>query len=482
MVIPAPKATPPLWQDEYFQDAAVKVLAHCRGLDKHVGLFTADDFKPLHGMRNGRARWIVGERVLAYYKEHGAPIGKLLRADALGYAKVTLRLGERQVAEVTEYLEHLKKLKVPDPRTIVDKLAIYRDARALERAVNEAVEAMAAGELTSERFREIVEAHCATAVASVNVVPVSAAAMFAKKLPPQKYLLNPKLPVGLCMVAAKPKVGKTWLVLALALATAIDAEFLGEKVQCPGPVAYVSLEDGERRMQSRLEILAPGTDGAEFANLDFFYSWPGFPALDSLIKQRKYGLLVVDHLMAVPRAESKSRDIVRADYASLQPFRQLAERHGIVVMLVNHLRKMTGEQRDTILGTTGITAAVDSIWTLTRMDERGKAKLQITGRDIEEAELMLQFSLGWTKVAEGVEVEAARAPLQMMILTLLKNVYPQGLLPKDIAARLGVKPDNTRVALKAMRESNRVAKNGEFYVYPRAMEKVEEVEGERVYE
>jgi hypothetical protein len=69
------------------------------------------------------------------------------------------------------------------------------------------------------------------------------------------------IPEGLTILAGRPKIGKSWLVLALALAVAMGTKVLGVDVK-KGAVLYCGLEDGQRRMQDRVrKILGPTAKG-----------------------------------------------------------------------------------------------------------------------------------------------------------------------------------------------------------------------------
>src|SRR5438270_13468424 len=64
-----------------------------------------------------------------------------------------------------------------------------------------------------------------------------------------------------------------------------------------------------------------------------------------------------------------------------------------------HTRKAEGSAVDSLLGTTGISAACDCIWQLQKKPE-GEAVLKVTGREVEEDSFALRFSkeegnFGW---------------------------------------------------------------------------------------
>ena len=60
---------------------------------------------------------------------------------------------------------------------------------------------------------------------------------------------------GLTLLAARPKIGKTWLALDIAIAVATGGYCLGD-IKCEqGDVLFLALEDNKRRMQRRLTKL-----------------------------------------------------------------------------------------------------------------------------------------------------------------------------------------------------------------------------------
>jgi RecA-family ATPase len=69
-------------------------------------------------------------------------------------------------------------------------------------------------------------------------------------IPALSWTVPGLVPQGFGIVAAAPKLGKSWLVLSLGLAVASGTLFLGVLVE-QRPVLYLALEDGQRRLQER---------------------------------------------------------------------------------------------------------------------------------------------------------------------------------------------------------------------------------------
>jgi Mrp family chromosome partitioning ATPase len=81
----------------------------------------------------------------------------------------------------------------------------------------------------------------------------TAASLKDKKFDPISYVVPILIPEGVTILAGKPKVGKSWLALDLALALAGGRFVLGDIHLIEGDVLYAALEDNDRRLRSRIE-------------------------------------------------------------------------------------------------------------------------------------------------------------------------------------------------------------------------------------
>ncbi|MBN1230483.1 MAG: AAA family ATPase [Anaerolineales bacterium] len=208
------------------------------------------------------------------------------------------------------------------------------------------------------------------------------------------------LPVGLSILAGAPKVGKSWMALQLALAISSGGMFLGKQLE-QGRTLYLALEDPPQRLAARMK--AQGWKAkldAEFMPLGQFeyqigdITNGGGERLARQIQDRKYRLVVLDTFSrSVPGDQSDVHDMT----ASLTPIQEMAHKTGAVVLMVDHHRKSNGFNADAIadiLGSTAKGAMTDTVWGLYR--ERGKqgANLAITGREVEEQTLSVNFDRG----------------------------------------------------------------------------------------
>lgn len=81
------------------------------------------------------------------------------------------------------------------------------------------------------------------------------------------------------------------------------------------------------------------------------------------------------------------------DYREFFGLKRFVDDHGITVLLIHHTRK-TGDSdvMNTVSGTNGITGVADFTWVLTKPNRNSQeGALSITGRDIEQREINLEF-------------------------------------------------------------------------------------------
>ncbi|WP_204858076.1 AAA family ATPase [Pseudoflavonifractor phocaeensis] len=95
------------------------------------------------------------------------------------------------------------------------------------------------------------------------------------------------------------------------------------------------------------------------------------------------------------------------DYRDLLVLKRLADRHGITILLIHHLRKEKEDVFHRISGTTAISGAVDSSFTLVE-EKRDNGKVTCVGRDVEYRELELQRGEdnAWELVSDSREQPA----------------------------------------------------------------------------
>jgi hypothetical protein len=88
----------------------------------------------------------------------------------------------------------------------------------------------------------------------------TAASLQHKTFEPIAYIIPMLIPEGSTILAGRPKVGKSWLALDVALATGAGRYVLGDIKLEEGDVLYAALEDNQRRLRSRIGRLLAHRD------------------------------------------------------------------------------------------------------------------------------------------------------------------------------------------------------------------------------
>ena len=108
---------------------------------------------------------------------------------------------------------------------------------------------------------------------------LSAAALMALDLVPATPVVQGILYVGVTLFAGKPKIGKSWMMLALALAVATGSTIFGNTTVQQSEVLYLALEDNSRRLR---KLRAPCRSRKEIENQVTVYIWNSLFSLSAL--------------------------------------------------------------------------------------------------------------------------------------------------------------------------------------------------------
>lgn len=240
-------------------------------------------------------------------------------------------------------------------------------------------------------YDELTELAAAVGVLDLNKTEWTADELLAVEFPEPKTVIRDILPEGLAILAGRPKLGKSWLALQWARSVGAGGMAFGRKVK-KGKVLYLALEDHPRRLQNRQKKQG----WQRGANVTFVTSWKdlldgGLDELRTRLERESYTLVVIDTLSRAIRFDQNEVD--RAT-SVLAPLQKLALEHGCCILLIDHHKKSAfsvDDVIDEVLGSTGKTAVADVILGLFR--ERGKtgATLKVTGRDLEDVELVIEW-------------------------------------------------------------------------------------------
>ncbi len=286
--------------------------------------------------------------------------------------------------------------------------------------------------------------------------------LLQQELPELQWAVPGLLPEGVTLLAGKPKMGKSWLALNLAVAIAQGRPALGRLPTQRGQVLYLGLEDHERRIADRLRKVlqdepAPvdlcwggywrPLTGGGLEDLETYLT--GYPATR---------LIIIDTLARVRPPTASGGNIYSEDYAIITPLKQFAEAHHLSILLIHHLRKNgASDPMDEISGSTGLTGATDCNMVLQRERGQREATLHITGRDVEEQTLHLTFDedcATWSLLAHPTETKKL-SPDRQAILELLESMA-RPMSPSEVSAMLAMDYERVRKKLTALKNADLV--------------------------
>lgn len=267
-------------------------------------------------------------------------------------------------------------------------------------------------------------------------------ALCDKHFAPLRYVVPGLIPEGVTLLASRPKLGKSWLLLQITTAVANGAVTLGanEDGQPPpsGGVLYLALEDNERRLQRRMTRYFGARRECWPARLTFATTWrrldkggiEDLRAWCASVPQPT--LIAVDTLKKVRAPKRNGQSDYDADYEACQGLQELAGELGVAIIVAHHDRKMDApDVFDTVSGTLGLTGGVDTIAVIKR--RAGAVTLHIEGRElpdlIEKAIKFDRDTCRWTVLGDATEV--LRSSERTRVLKVLADA-PEGLSTSEI--------------------------------------------------
>lgn len=289
----------------------------------------------------------------------------------------------------------------------------------------------------------------------------SAAELLAMDFPASVWLLPDVLPeIGCYLLCGKPKSGKSWLALSVAMALAQGGAFL--KRDMPRrKVCYFALEDTPRRLKSRLSKLHPDGLPGDLADLRIDTAAPllGKGLEEKIRRAADDGcrVAIIDTLQKIRPPASKSGTQYGDDYAVVSAIKAVADECGICVLVVHHTRKAesVNDPHDDVSGTNGIAGAADGSLILRRIHAKPDAVLHITGRDLPDNELGLRFEDGlWTFAGTAAEVRTTAE--QAEIFDALKHYGSEGATVKTVCDDTGKQRRNVAKLLGKLVDAKRV--------------------------
>jgi len=208
--------------------------------------------------------------------------------------------------------------------------------------------------------------------------------------PDPNWLVQGLLPEGFGFLGGRPKVGKSWLALQLAMAIGTGASFLGRSTTKAG-VLYLPYEDNPRRIKERSVMIGMPLDASvDFKIMPKPIDRNNVLILQAAVEQKNYKLVIID---TAARAFQIDHNDAEASLKAIDELQQFCLEKGISLLVVDHHRKNSmfeSNPVDDISGSTVKSGVADFIWGLYKHD--GQFSLRVIGRDVTEEEIALNFN------------------------------------------------------------------------------------------
>ena len=300
---------------------------------------------------------------------------------------------------------------------------------------------------------------------------VSAEWLMAQRFPPIEYVVPGLIPEGLTLLAAPPKIGKSWMVLGLGVACASGGNAFGQIAVDERPVLYLALEDGHRRLQSRLESLGVSDPPETLHFVTVVQPGTMVPTIAefmAMYADRK-PLVVLDTLGRVMPPAMPNEPSYQRDYRMTSDLKRVADRcPGSSLIVVHHTRKAESPDfLDAVSGTQGIAGAADTVLVLRRERQEQSATLSVTSRDAREGAyaLTLDESGAWQLNGADLDEASQTAHTQkvtqgvgdlMADLIAEVNRHPEGIKAPGLAAALDRDAGKVRTYLRRAVDAERI--------------------------
>ena len=302
----------------------------------------------------------------------------------------------------------------------------------------------------------------------------TAADLDALEIAPLRWAVEGILPQGLTLLIGKPKMRKSWLALALALAVALGGRALGQIPVEQGDVLYMALEDGKRRLQARQRKILAGASAPR--RLSYLTAAPRLDAgcisvVERWLKAHPGARLVIIDVLAKVRPVASGRgSMYDEDYSALEPLQQLAIRYDIAILVVHHMNRSGAEDVfDLVNGSNGIAGSADGVLALQYERGQSDATLHVGGRDIEDdSALALHWdgaTAQWVLMGKADEVRASQQR-QDIVKVIREEKRPLG--PREVADALGrpTEYQNIKQLMYRMSREHELHSTGGKYTLP----------------
>ena len=296
---------------------------------------------------------------------------------------------------------------------------------------------------------------------------ISAAELSRRPVEPVRWFIPELVCEGFGYLAAKPGMGKTWMLLQWAKAVATGGYVMGTvPVARPGTVLFFALEEHEASLAERLKITFAGESWPEKMICYHMESGPnkslplrplddgGLLQLDLQLRQHPdTAMVIIDTLTAVApiNMQGGRTNAYTSDYRGYIPLRSLADRYRIPIIGSWHYNKQGSiDPMEMVSGSMGLPAVGINRLGIVRdrdSDEALFCSFAKRGREVRWQVRYDPQTCQWIKVGDAKEVQLSEQK-RMLLDALEEGGKPMRLA--DLARAAEMKYNNCIQLTKRM--------------------------------
>lgn len=300
------------------------------------------------------------------------------------------------------------------------------------------------------------------------------AALRSFKLPPRPETIPGFLPIGLVLLFADAKIGKSYIAQQIEHNLSYGRPLGDFPIDKPVCCLVIDLEGDYYIAQERsLEISPMGTvpgdegyDGSGNGKIALTFDWPSASSSfddrvamleRELAKAPAVRYVRIDSLALFTGGNASGENAYHADYRKASVLNRLALKHNVTIFAMHHVNKSGGESGDWVRkqsGSNGLVAGAAALMYLERVRGADTGVLHVTGRTVREAEHAMTFDNGmWQFDPDLSLTEARHTKTPRLILDILR-VGPA--LGSDIVAKVGGPAATVKKNLQRLQDNGEI--------------------------
>lgn len=268
-----------------------------------------------------------------------------------------------------------------------------------------------------------------------NVKLINGTELWHQESADNDFIVDDLVPIGLTLLGGAPKSGKTLLAMQLVHSLSLGKPFLGYNTEHTKTL-YLALEDSQQSFKERYQQFNVELN----ENCLFRFGSTTMHELETILKcNPNIGCVVID-TFALFRT---NKDIqYQQEYDEVKLIRDLALRYKCSIILIHHTKKSYNpkEPFNGFLGSSGLTAGVDTMIILERLSQKQRAILSVTGKNqpMVQIPLGLNENLIWS-VTEREEDDEEVDPSVIIVMNYVYKVKQVKDTMQNLCSQLGLK-------------------------------------------